>query len=116
MKRFVILKWFVILSIVLIIVVLPKLYVDSQVQYSRTARNHVERLLRDKSSTLSRSMTNRVGRYDSVEIEGAYAHVHWRKAMVDGVLTNGHERYWFRIIDSNGNMRIEAITKLRGFV
>jgi hypothetical protein len=106
-------KRFAILSIVLIIVMLPVLYYCAQVQHSRTARDRVERLLRDKSSTLSRSVAIRVGNYDSAEIDGAYAQLIWRSALVDGVLKVGQERYWFRIIDRNGVMKIEAIVKLK---
>lgn len=102
-------KRFAILLIVLIVVTVPVLYYRAQDQHSRTAKDRVERLLRDKSSTFSRSVASRVGDYESVEIKGAYPHLFWRRAMVDGSLKAGPKRYWFRVIDRNGILKIEAI-------
>ena len=105
-------KRFAILFIVLMVVTMPILYFRAQDQHSRTAKDRVERLLRDKSSTLSRSMVIRVGDYESVKIKGAYPHLFWRRAAVDGTLTVGQKRHWFRVIDRNGIMKIEATMDL----
>lgn len=102
-------KRFAILLMVLVIVAVPVLYYWSQVQHSRIATSRVERLLRDRNSTLSRAMAIRTGEYESVKIEGAYPHMIWRRAIVDGSVTVGHKHFWFRVIDRNGVVKIEAI-------
>lgn len=105
-------KRFAILSIALIVVAVPVLYYRAQVHHSGTAKDRVERLLRDKSSPLSRSMATRVGEYQSVKIENAYPHIIWHRAIVDGSLTTGQKRFWFRVIDRDGIMKIEAVMNL----
>lgn len=100
-----------ILSVLLLIITVPALYYYAQIQHSSIARDRVERLLRDKSSTLSKSMTARIGDYESVKIEGTYPHIFWRRAIIDGSLTVGQKRYWFRVIDRNGSLEIEATMK-----
>lgn len=106
MKRF----WIVLIT--LAVMAVPALYLGAQVQYSKTAQDRVERLLRDKSSTFSRSMKTRVGDYRSVQIKGTYPHIFWHRASVDGVLTVDQKRYWFMVIDRNGSLKIEAVIKL----
>lgn len=105
-------KRWAILLIVLVAVASPAYYYRAQIQHSRTAKDRVGRLLRDKSTTLSKSMANRVGDYESVKIEGVYPHIIWRRAIVDGTLTAGQNRYQFRVIDQDGNLKIEALVKL----
>ncbi len=102
-------KRLAIILTLLMVVAAPVLYIRAQDQHSRTAKERVERLLRDKSSTLSRSMAMRVGDYESVKIKGAYPHIFWRRAIVDGTLTVGQKSSWFRVIDRNGILKIEAV-------
>lgn len=104
------------LLLLLFLVVLPISYFKVQDQHAEFALEVVQRQLRVPSSPLSHSLVEDVGAFQDVTIEGSYAHVHWRKAMVDGVLTAGTRRYWFRCIVKNGEPKLEAILEMKGIV
>ena len=110
MKR----KVTLLVGLLLFVVVLPISFFRIQEQHRKIAYELVQRELRDESSPLSLSIIEQVGAFKDVYIEGAYAHVHWRKAIVDGRLTAGPKRYWFRCIVKNGEVKLEAIVPMKG--
>ncbi|GIK32352.1 MAG: hypothetical protein HND43_07200 [Armatimonadetes bacterium] len=107
MKR----PWLALFLLAVVAILLFGGWYSVQIQFAEFAGHLVKERLLDKSSALSRFITDRIGDYDTVVIEESYAHVHWRTAIVDGWLRSSGTRYWFRVWVKGDSSKVWSIEK-----